>query len=131
VGTVSFTNQTQDFKTTFELQGTPQANFLFPVVAQDDVYWTGIALLNPSDGPAHVTLELWGAGGGATPDRTATATLAPGNRSAVYLLSYFPDLEPRLTGYIRVHSDKPLYGFSLIHNVGLSFMTAIPALPMP
>jgi sugar lactone lactonase YvrE len=129
LGTITFTNEENSFRTTFELLGTPQANFLFPVLAQDAVYQTGIALLNPNTEPNRLTLEVWGAGG--TLDASTEITLAPGQRKALYLPSFFPDLGPRLTGHISVTAEKPLFGFSLIHDAGFSFMSAIPALPRP
>ncbi len=129
LGTISFTNDQNSFATTFELLGSPQANFLFPVLAQDDVYRTGIALLNANAEPAHLTLEVRGEGG--TLDGSAEITLAAGHRTALYLPSFFPNLGPRLTGHVRVRADKPLFGFSLIHDARFTFMTAIPALPLP
>jgi hypothetical protein len=129
LGTVRFTNSENAFDSAFELLGNARADFLFPVLAEDAVYRTGIALLNPNSEPAAVTLEVWGAGG--TLDRSAAITLAAGQRTALYLPSFFPDLGARLTGHVRVHATRPLFGFSLIRDAGFTFMTAIPALPIP
>jgi hypothetical protein len=129
LGTVSFTNEDSAFHTTFELSGTPSQKLLFPIVAQDDVYRTGLALLNANPEPAAVTVEIWGPGG--TLDYSTGVTLGPGNRTAVYLNGFFPDMGPMLVGNIRVRSDQPLYGMALIHDGGFRFMTAIPPMSQP
>ncbi len=129
LGTITFTNEQASFATTFELLGTPQGNFLFPVLAQDDVYQMGLALLNPGAEPARLTLEVRGEGGAV--DATTELTLPARHRTALYLPSFFPNIGPRLTGHVGVRSDKPLLGFSLIHDAGFTFMTAIPAIPIP
>ncbi len=127
--TVTFTDEGKAFRTTFELSGTPSQRLLFPIVAQDDVYRTGIALLNANLEPAAVTVEVWGPGG--TLDWSTSVVLEPGNRTAVYLNGFFPDMGPMLVGNIRVRSDQPLYGMALIHDDGFRFMTAIPPMSQP
>ena len=129
VGTITFTNEDERFLTSFALAGRGMDRFLFPVVAEDQAYQTGLALLNATDAPANVTLELWGSGGSI--DRTSTFTLAPGNRTALYLGSYFANLEPRSTGNLRIRSTQPLYGFSLINDKDFNFVSAVPPIPLP
>ncbi len=129
VGTVTFTNEEERFLTSFILAGRPMDRFLFPVVAEDSVYQTGVALLNANDVPADVTLELWGPGG--TVDRTMSITLPPASRTALYLGGFFSDLEPRLIGNLRIRSTQPLYGFSLINDKDFNFVTALPPIPLP
>jgi hypothetical protein len=102
---------------------------LFPVIAEDSTYQTGLALLNPGDQEATVTLEIWGNGG--TLDRSTTFSLGAKARTAVYLSSYFPNLEPRLEGNLRVKSDIDLHGFAIINDRALTFMTAVPPIPLP
>ncbi len=129
VGTASLIYDGGSAVTTLQLSGTPMERFVFPVAAQDGSYRTGIALLNSGDSPANVTIELWGPGG--TLDRSTTQTLAPRTNSAVYLMDYFPGLEDRLVGNIRIRSDIPLHGFAILHDRDLNFMTAIPPMPLP
>jgi hypothetical protein len=129
VGTVTFTNAEGRFLTTFELSPTARSDFLFPVVAEDAVYQTGVALMNPGVEPALVTVELWGEHG--TRDKTTTIDLGAEEQTAVYLTSLFPDIGTRLTGHFRVHSTRPLHSFSLINDRSLTFITAIPPLPLP
>ena len=129
LGTVTFTDTDGGFASTFELRGKGETSFIFPTIGQNDSYTTGIALLNPNDATATVTLELWGPGG--TVDRSVTFTLAPRSNSSRYLDSYFAGLEPRDAGNIRVRSNQPLWGLALISDRKLSFASAVPAIPMP
>jgi hypothetical protein len=99
------------------------------MLAHDETYQTGVALLNPNPEPAAVTLEVWGPGG--TKDRSTSFVLPAKGSSALYLDNYFPTLEPRLVGNLRVHSDRPLHGFALINDRSFTLMSAVPAIPLP
>ncbi len=129
VGTISFTNDNNDFLTTFALSGTPLSHFVFPMAAEDSTYETGIALLNTNDQAANVTLELWGPLGHL--DRTSNITIAPHAHTALYLAGYFPNLIPRLVGNIRVRSDKPLHSLGLVNDRDYHFIAAVPPIPFP
>jgi len=129
VGSVRYTNSAKSILTTFELLGTPQYNFAFPIAAEDSGYQTGVAILNPNSAAALVTLELW------TPEgvlaHTATATLPAGARTALYLTNWFPGMEPMLFGNVRVHSDRPLYGIGQMNDRALNFLSAVPMIAIP
>ncbi len=129
VGTISFTNPDGEFLTSFQLQGTPMTDFLFPLAPQDGTFQTAIALLNAGDENAAVDIELWGPNG--TLDRIATLNLPPGNRTAQYLSQYFPGLGDRLVSNVRIHAKTPIFGFGLVHDKDLHFMTALPPMPYP
>ncbi len=129
VGTVSFTDSSNQFLVSFELSGNPLNRFVFPIAAEDSTYQTGIALLNTNSTTANVTLDLWGPGG--TKERSASVSLPPGTRTAMFLSDYFPGLTPHLVGNIRVSSDKPIHGFSLYNDRSLHFISAVPAIPIP
>ncbi len=129
VGTITFTDPDGLFTAAFEFSGVPSDHFLFPMAAEDAIYQTAIALLNSGNEQANVQLELWGEDG--TLDRSSSITLAPGSRTALYLADYFPGLEPRLVGNIRIRSDRPLHGFSILNDRDLNFLCAIPPIPFP
>jgi len=124
VGTVSITDYDGTFLATLALSGTPLDRMVFPVAAENRTYQTGIALLNSNDASTTVTVELWGPGG--TLDYSASQTLAPRTSSALYLTDYFPGLEDRMVGNIRIRSEHPLHAFALLHDRALNFMAAIP-----
>ena len=128
VGTITFTNEEQVFLTSFELSAVAEPRLLFPMLAHDETYQTGVALLNANPEPAAVTVEVWGPGG--TRDRSTSLVLPANGSAAFYLDNYFPDLEPRLVGNLRVRSDRPLHGFAFINDRNLTLMAAVPAIPL-
>ena len=83
-----------------------EPRLLFPMLAHDETYQTGVALLNPNPEPAAVTVEVWGPGG--TRDRSTSLVLPANGSTSFYLDNHFPTLEPRLVGNLRVRSDQPL-----------------------
>jgi hypothetical protein len=129
VGNVTFTNNNATFSTGYTLSGQPMSSLIFPLLAQDGVYETGLALLNNNPNPADVTLEVYNTDGGV--DQRTTVTLAAGQRTAVYLPTYFPKMAPHLSGNLRIRSTQPLYGFALINDRNFTFMSAIQPLPLP
>jgi hypothetical protein len=129
VGMFTFTDDNSILLASFELLGAPLYHFVYPIVAEDSTYHTGVALLNHNDTAANVTMELWGSDGRLL--QTAGFTLPPGNRQALYLSNFFPGMEPSLSGHVRIHSDKPLYSISLVHDTVLNFMAAVPPILFP
>ncbi len=128
VGTVSFTNADDVFLTSFELQGTSLTDFLFPLAAQDGTYLTGLSFLNANAETAVISMELW------LPDGTlymsSAVSLSPGNRTARYLNQFFPNLGSLSVANVRIHADKPIFGFGLLHDSGAHFISALPAIPI-
>ncbi len=129
VGTISFTNSTDTFLASFELSGTPINNFLFPLIAEDSDYSTGIALLNSGDTSANVQLELWGPSG--TLDSTASVVLAPHTQRAQPLSELFPGMRDHHSGNVRVHSDQPVHASAALYSRDLHFISSITAVPYP
>jgi hypothetical protein len=129
VGTISFTNASETFLSSFELQGTPLADFILPLAAIDSTYHTAMALLNTGGGTASVDVELWAQDGTMT--RAATLNLAPGSRTSLYLDQVLPNLGSVLVSNIRIHSTLPLFAFSLIHDSGLNFIVSMPPIAFP
>ncbi len=129
VGNVTFTDDDASFMTGYALSGQPLSSLIFPLLAQNNVYETGLALLNSNPNPATVTLEVYKTDGGV--DQSTSFTLAAGERTAVYIPSYFPKMAAHLSGNLRIHSTQPLYGFALINDRNFNFMSAIQPLPLP
>jgi N-acetylneuraminic acid mutarotase len=129
VGIISFTNSEDEFLASFELSGVPLDDFLFPLIAEDDTYQTGIALLNSGDLPASVRLELWGPAG--TLDAVSTFSLAPQTRKAETLSTLFPGMKPHSTGNVRIHSDRPLHSHAFMYDRSLRFLSPMPAVAFP
>jgi N-acetylneuraminic acid mutarotase len=129
VGTVSFNNSEDTYLTSFELSGIPLKQFVFPLTTEDGQYQTAIAILNANDVTATVKAELWNPDGSI--DRTAVLTLQPHSRMAQYLSDLFPGMEARVAGNVRIGSDQPVHGVSLINDRELHFLAAVPAIPFP
>ena len=127
VGTVSITNDSISFLTSFEMSGVPSSNFAFPLVAEDSTYNTGVTLLNTGTQSAHVTLELWGLGG--TKDATASVTLAPNTQLAQALDALFLGMQPHTTANLRVHSDQPVHGYAYFFDRVMHFVSAVSPVP--
>ena len=129
VGTITFTNPSDSFLVSFQLSGAPMSNFVFPLIAEDDQYSTGIALLNSGGTPANVQLELWGTSG--TLDSTASIVLAPGTQLAQSLSELFPGMQAHDSGNVRIHSDQPLNASAVLYSRDLQFISSVAAVPYP
>jgi hypothetical protein len=129
LGTVSFTDTNSVTLTSIELSATPLAHFLFPIIAQDSTYQTRVSILNPNGTAAKVTVELWGPGG--TLDRSTNLQLSPGSQITQYLSDYFPNLDPRLIGNVRIRSDQPVHSNCMLSDRSLNFITAVPPILFP
>jgi hypothetical protein len=128
IGTVSFTNENGDFLSVIALSGKPEREFLFPVVAKDANYHTGMAFLNNNPDPAEITIEVWGIGG--TLDQSAAITLDSGNRTAIYLSELLPNMPDQIKGHIRIRSDQPLHSFSIINDGSFGFVLTLPPIAL-
>ncbi len=124
LGTLTFRGDNDQFITSAELSSSPLTQFLFPVVAQDDNYQTGLALLNNNPNQAQVTLQLWDMDGNMV--TSAPLTLAPNSRTVAYLDKLFPGMAPISAGNVRVKSDQPLDGFAVVNNPGFNFLLTMP-----
>jgi hypothetical protein len=115
------------------LVSTLQTAMVFGQVASgmvgDKAYFTGLALLNPSNADATVLVELFDRDG----RRVASSALTiPANRRKSSLLTeYFPGLTGQNigSGYIKVTSDRGLASFALFGS--LEALSAVPAQIVP
>jgi hypothetical protein len=57
----------------------------------------------------------------------ATASLTPNplSRTAAYLDSLFPGMDPLLVGNLRVRSDKALCGYGIVNDSGFNFVISM------
>jgi hypothetical protein len=118
-----------------EVSSATVSSFVFGRVASgavgDKLYFTGLALLNPSESDASVTLELF--------DRTGRLVVSrndklPAHRRKSQLLTeYFERLTGQNIGAgdIKVTSDRVLAGCALFGTQGLTALSAVPAQVIP
>jgi hypothetical protein len=110
-----------------------QSTVVFGQVASgmvgDKAYFTGVAMLNPAEADAHVTIELYDRDGRLV---TSGNEVIPARRRKSKLLTeYFPDLTGQNigAGYIKVNSDRGLASFALFGS--LEALSAVPAQIVP
>jgi hypothetical protein len=124
--TVFGENTGQTFYSALPLISNLQSSVIFSHIASNDLYFTGIAILNPNAGDANVTIEVYAADGRMLDSRQEL--LQAKNRSSRLLTEYFPSLagKDQSSGYIRVISNIPVASFALFGTNDLSVLSAIP-----
>jgi hypothetical protein len=90
---------------------TPQSSMIFSHIAADSRFFTGIALLNPSNEDAVVTIDVFDSSGNRIGNKSDT--LKPGQCRSKLIGEHVPEISSRpLTfGYIRITSTIPIIGF--------------------
>jgi hypothetical protein len=103
-----------------------QNSVVFSHVASNDLYFTGLAIVNPNDSDAMPALELYSEDG-VLLERNEVE-LRAGQRTISLLPGFFSSLTEReqASGYIRIVSAKPLASFALFGTHNLSVLSAIP-----
>jgi hypothetical protein len=116
----------QSFASALPLIYTLKNKVLYSHVASNDLYFTGIAVLNPGKDDANVVIDIVAADGSII-DRRIFG-LPAGEKRAKLLTEYFPSLigKEQASGYIRVESDRPIASVSLFGTNSLSVLSAIP-----
>jgi len=114
------------FASALPLASVLQSSVVFSQVASDDTWFTGLAMLNPTD--IRVTARI------IVRDETGrlviekTEDLAPRQRRSALLTEFFPELVGRTIrgGYIQVISTERIASFGLYGTGDLSVLSAVP-----
>jgi hypothetical protein len=126
-GSTVFANRDgQSFSSALPLIYNLKTSLTFSQVASNDLYFTGIAVLNPNLNDASVTIELFSEDGHRIGQKVE---LVPGAQKVAKLVTeYFPSLvgQNRTSGYIRLTSSKPIASFALFGTNNLTVLSAIP-----
>ena len=129
-GAVLFGSDTGSYLSAQPLARTALKRMLFGHVASGPAgsidYFTGLALLNPSDAQARVWVTLHDPSGDPARNRSMNLLLLPGQRLSQMITDYFSDLGPTLGGWIEVQADQGLLGYVLFGDTGLQFLSAVP-----
>lgn len=99
------------------------ADAVFLQVAQDDILFTGLAILNRSNQDADVKVEVFDENGVQTGE--FETTIPAGNRLIGLLPSFFGSGFQQVKGHIRVISTQPVMTFALFGNLKQDFLSAI------
>lgn len=100
-------------------------DLLFPHMASDEFYFTGLAVLNPDSEEADVEVTILDSGGQTAASRRVR--LAAGERFARLISELFPALPPMNRGYFRLRSTRPVTACATFGTHALTAISAIPA----
>jgi hypothetical protein len=119
------------FSSSLPLVTTLQDSILFAQVASNDVYFTGLAMLNPHTQDAVATIDLYNSDGYL--EASATEVIGARRRISKLLTQIFPAMagQNRSSGYIRVNVTRPVAGFALFGTSDLSVLSAVPPQEIP
>jgi hypothetical protein len=112
-----------------ELVSSLQTSVLFNFVISDDVYYTGLALLNPNPSPALVAIEVYAADGDLLGSKSEQ--IEAGESDVRLLTQHFPFLsfaeKERKSGYIRLRSTLSIASIASLGTNNASSTAIIPA----
>lgn len=117
-------NVNNSFSSALPLVHSLQKSMTFSHLASNDLYYTGIAILNPNSVDSNVTIEIHDKNGNIIASRTDV--LPSLQKKAKLLTELFPSLEgtAQMSGYIRVIADQPIASYALFGTEKV--LSAIP-----
>jgi hypothetical protein len=120
------------FTAALPLVSTLTNSLVFSQVASNDIYFTGIALVNPGDSEAVATVDVYSAQGGL-PQNTKQVRIPARQRYSGVLTQFFTEFTgiDLHSGYIRITVDKGVASFALFGTNNLSVLSAIPPQTAP
>ena len=131
-GDVVFLDAAQStFITSLPLVSTLQQSQVFSHIASNDIFWTGLAIVNPYGKDANVRIDVYQSSGQR--DMSLTVVIPAGHRVSRLLTEFFPSLggQSRSSGYFRITSDQSVACFGIFGTNSLSVVAAIPAQATP
>ena len=108
----------------FSMDADPATDFILPLMLAGEGQWTGIALTNPQETAAEVTVALVD-GDGIELDQ-ATWTVNPFSRAKAVVDELFPEQTIDNTCYIRITASVPIIGVTAAGDDGFTYMCALP-----
>lgn len=114
-----------EYAAALPLDNRPFRDAVFSHVANVPGFFTGLALFNPGDQSAAVTVRVIAASGSET--GRADFILNAGQRLARLLPELVPSSAGQAGGYVRVESSQPLVGQQMFGGSDLKQLSAIPA----
>jgi hypothetical protein len=103
-----------------------RTSMLFSHLASDNVYYTGIAIINPNAEEVSAVLTLYRSDGSVM--ASTTVSVPAGGRKSRLLTEFFPNLAGATvtSGYLQLTASLPVGAFSLFGTHSLSVLSAIP-----
>jgi hypothetical protein len=124
-GSISIGDNVNGSLTSMALSEVGTRDAVIPHVAQNDFYFTGLALLNFTHKPAQVTVKVFNSAGVLT--GSSTFQIRGGAKLTKLINEIVPGLKSQVGGFIRVTSDRDLLIYSLFGTNSLSALSVIPA----
>jgi len=125
-GGIRFYNSSQPgFSTILSVDLKRRLSTVYPHVAQDLGYFTGLAVVNPQDDPVVVTVDVFNKTG--TQVGSATYYLEPKGRISKLLYQLVPQSAGQVGGYFRIVATDDVYSIALFGDIAMYSLAAIPA----
>ena len=124
IGDVVFGDPTGGFAAALPLDTNPFTDAVFSQVANLTGFFTGLALFNPGQIDATVTIEVFTADGELS--GSGEIDLAAGHRLAQTVDQILPQTAGQAGGYIRVRSTQPIVAQQLFGTSTLTLLSAVP-----
>jgi len=112
------------FQTALPFVSQGRTSLLYSQVAQDDLFFTGAALINPNPDAADIFISVFDTEGVRI---GAGNTRIPANgRISRLLPELIPGLPSMKKGYFKILSSRPLLSFGVFGTHSLSVLSAVP-----
>lgn len=109
------------------LQATPFATAVFSQIADGQDVFTGMAILNPAQAPAAVTVEAFGPDGGSLGE--TQLELPPGGRRSFLLPQLLPRTQGVVSGRVEIRCQVPVIAQQLFGQLDGPNMISLAAVP--
>ncbi len=118
------------FSSALPLVSALETDVLFSQLASDDIYFTGLAILNPGSSTVSAAIDVFDSSGRQL--ATRTESIGPRRRHSGVLTQWFPNLQGMklAQGYVRVRTDSGAASFALFGTQSLTALSAVPAQPV-
>ncbi len=112
-------------QTALPLVTTGLKDIIYSQVAQNEIYYTGLAAINPGSTEAHLSVSVYDELG--VEKGTGSETLGAGCRFSKLLTQIASGVPDMGRGYFRVKSDQPVFSFAVFGTTTFSVLSAVPA----
>ncbi len=113
-----------NFAASLPLQTQTFRQAIFSQVANANGYFTGLALFNPSQQAATITVDVYSEKGTTT--GRFTTQLNPKSRISRLLTEMVPESTGQMRGFVLLSSTQPLIAQQLFGDTGMVFLSAVP-----
>ncbi len=133
VGSMEFGNPVDDhYRATLPLMLTGKDDIYFSQVANGTIggvdYWTGVALINPTDSDVRINIEVY-KNSGELVGMTGNIVLKSHQKLVNMLrgLQNMSGLPDQSSGYVHITSSAPIFAFELFGDNALNFISSVSA----